>query len=999
VSSTIVDVPLQGPHEGIDPRVLPAGVLKAARNVRYTDDGAIRKRLGFERAAPTALHGTTPTTADAISLMGDERIWIGDDTINARSSVSGALTPCGRVNKWALERVVVGGRTDTDLVVDVHAVKAESTGGAAVCVVWRTSGSDVYAVIVDRNTGTQLYPVTQISSGYTASVMQAAYDSNADRPVVFMRISGDIRATAWTYGAGWATLTTVVSDATGDLDLVITSGGLPLLVYVRTGDVRVVKCNSSFASVATYDLAAATYTRVAIATDSTRIWIFAHDGANGVRGWETDTSLTPLFAAAAVHALSTGNLYSLSACVYDATTAIVAWSLDDGTLDLGPFRWATIDTAAAVTLAFPRYHLHSISRPVVTDGEAYILIRSSFMTQRASLFVLRMDLANIGTNAPGPAGEVFIEAVTAGSTSRRSPLESLGSGRFLVGYPTRIAATGTVSGNYGANAAVFRDSGPRMWRTAEAGSLSLVVGGTPCTYDGDMALEAAFDYDPPIVDADAAEATTGGSLGNAVYQFACVYERIDARGNLLRSAPSPLVESDHSGSGTGTNKTTLTIPTLSTTRATNTAPVVIAVYRSLADGSVLYRDGIVASNAFNENATYVSTAADATIADNEVLPTTGGVLENAPLPSPNIMVEHQGGFAYVDPRDPTRIGFTFEKRSGFALEHNEIRQARVDGCREVTGLASRDGKLIAFGSESIHIIEGQGATRAATGSFFPSRKLPVSDGCIAQDSIVMAGPGGDIFFQSKRGLCRLPRGEPGVDFIGHAVRDTLATYPDVVDAVAVPADSLVVWSVVDDLDTPTAGRLLVYDYRANQWSVDSIRTTAIVPGRLAVWNDKLAVIDQTTGYVYVQKTTSDAYPYADTNGASNNFVTMYVETGDINPAGLDRYLRFRTVSVLGRLLGECSLTLQTAYNGEASFTESKQWDIDTGGDRSLGQGTADASIRREYAPPYSRLDSVRFAISDLQNSGVSSAGVSLTALALRVTAQPRHGWVAPAEAG
>lgn len=413
----------------------------------------------------------------------------------------------------------------------------------------------------------------------------------------------------------------------------------------------------------------------------------------------------------------------------------------------------------------------------------------------------------------------------------------------------------------------------------------LVAGGFIKQYDGYEGIyEQGFNLYPEAPTGVVAGAGTG--LAPGTYSYIITFEWTDNSGQIVRSGTSvPLTVVV-----AATSTVTLTIQNLCITARNEivtpifefgrTAPI-IAVYRTLANGSTFFRvnqllSEYVYNNIYNQSTIYVDSKTDAQINSNTVLYTTGGVLDNIGSYACNFLVDAKNRIVFSGTDvDPFRVFFSKEKQEGTSIEFSQELSFSVDYFGgNITALAAMDDKIIIFKKSLIYFVSGQGPDALGNGAFTLPQLVSSDAGCNQPHSIVLMSLG--LMFKSAKGIYLLSR-QLNVDYIGQGV-----------DAY----NNLTITSGLNLADqnrvifTTLEGRTLVYDTFFSQWFTftNQIATNSVL-GKNAWY-----FCDQANVYVV-----NPAQTY-DRNGEA---IQSKIKTNWINLANIEGYYRVYYIYILG----------------------------------------------------------------------------------------------------
>jgi hypothetical protein len=460
----------------------------------------------------------------------------------------------------------------------------------------------------------------------------------------------------------------------------------------------------------------------------------------------------------------------------------------------------------------------------------------------------------------------------------------------------------------------------------EAQRALFMPGACPMSYDGVRGHEAGFQHYPEGV-TGVGVATGGGALTNATYGICFLYEWEDAKGVVWRSAPSvPL-----SVALGANNALSCTLPHLRITDKQGNytladerrGAVRLVGFRTEANGSIYYRDVPTVGSAAENNpgalsaATWITELSDALLIKNELLPTTGGGLENEAFNSSTIACVHQRRIFTVMQEEASFVQYTDEIDERFlAPATNEVYRipVPVDG-GSVVGLASMDDKLVIFCQRRIYYVYGEGPNRLGqqNGYSLPqmcSASLGMLGG--SHESLALT-PDGIWFMSSAGGLRLLTRGlqvamgldEDGVkSYLGRETDGHFTAAFTSIRAHSITSRNQVRWYVSTDSD----GFVVVWDYQNQQWSkfTNFVANGGSVSARDAFWH--------CNGTTLFKSQTVGGYdlPFAGTN-------SVLFETAWLSLTGFSGYQRVYAVQFLMNALASVSVQVEVAYDGSATY--------------------------------------------------------------------------------
>jgi len=457
--------------------------------------------------------------------------------------------------------------------------------------------------------------------------------------------------------------------------------------------------------------------------------------------------------------------------------------------------------------------------------------------------------------------------------------------------------------------------------TSEIANVLHITGGFLWLYDGYVPVEHNFflwpDVGPtaspnPINTTVAAWSAAGGSMAaqpdgatntNAYfYQF--TYEWTDNQGNAYRSAPSIPIAVTTTGAGS-TGAVTLTIPTLRLTMKTDN-PVKIVVYRWSVRQQSYFQTTSITSPVLNSTAAnsviYVDQNSDATILGNNLIYTTGGVIEDVNAPATDHLTLFDTRLWAVSAEDKNVLWYSKQVIEATPVEMSDLFTVYIPPSVStqgitgpITAIAPMDDKLIIGKDNALIYINGTGPDNTGSNNqYSPATLITSTVGCSNQRSIVQMPKG--LMFQSDKGIWLLGR-DLSTEYIGAPVED-LTTGATVLSAVNVPETNQVRFI----LDT---GITLMYDYFFGQWgSFKGIKAVSSV-----IYQGKNALINA-AGQSFVE---SKGF-YLD----GTNPILMRFTTGPLRLGDLQNYQRAYFFYILGEYLSPHKLNIALRFDYESA---------------------------------------------------------------------------------
>jgi len=409
-------------------------------------------------------------------------------------------------------------------------------------------------------------------------------------------------------------------------------------------------------------------------------------------------------------------------------------------------------------------------------------------------------------------------------------------------------------------------------------------------YDGGAPVEHGFLLYPEGITLTPGG---GGSMSAQQYYYQVTYEWTDAQGNLHRSAPSIPQEATLGGSSV-----TLIIPTL---RVTQKKEVRIVVYRWSVAQQAYYQVTSITAPLMNDptvdSITYLDTQADSSILGNQLIYTTGGVIENVAAPACTHMCLFKSRLFLIDAEDENVIWFSKQVIEAVPVETSDlftIFAAPSQGSQANTGgakvLAALDDKLIVFKSQAAYYVTGSGPDNTgAQNDFSDPVIISATVGCANPQSLVLIPNG--LMFQSDKGIWLLGR-DLSTTYIGSNVEKY--NNIKIISAVNVSKDNQVRFSLAD-------GTMLMYDYFYGLWG-----TFTNLPAESGTMFQNLHTYVDQFSRVFQES------PGKYLDGSKP--VLLSFKTGWFSLAGLQGLERAYFFQLLGRYITPHTLTVGIAIN-------------------------------------------------------------------------------------
>lgn len=934
-----------GLQEGIDPRQVPPGTLVTAENARWTKSGRIEKRNGTIGLPSAVLGGGGLSGCKRLLTRGTELALTDGANLYSFNTA---------VYRWRkVDQVPNVGLTWTNLVDTNKGVSASDLAVSATGVrvyAWVTGDAsfgsmttgDLFVASMASD-GALLTPVTQIGTSANPSfgVRVVAIGANA---FVIARVGANITVAS-------VDLTTGIVNAQQSLRTDASAQGFDActignnLVICYENAAHTLKLYSySYAAPATYTQQAgggitgetgSGFQAISIdgAVGGGIFVAYARVSIGDMRVAQANDS-TLAQTVAPVTVSSTAQPTNCGVVRVSSSSCIVAGSFQvspGGRVESYLVTGGLVDSASERGTCGSRM----VSRPFMLDGRFYMVLvdyPTSAVTGGAPFTGTNTALVEIEATTKGSVGSYVphryvgkIDELLGGQATlgvltgvaKVSATEALLPVPFLAAVPTTVS--NWRCGLRAVSVTVGASTPPDLWRSVTYGQETYVAGSVLSTYDGQLCFDYGFARAPYLY---SVFATTGGSIAAGNYIWTVLAEYRSAAGVLHRSMTS--VSPPTAVAATGKAFVNSVHPTLQSKEdlangglTSNASPISIVTYRSTMNGTSLHRetyeplynvtleDPLVQTTVFTDTNTDSNIGGNVDLATRPLLYTTGGILDDEQPPAVTTMVLHKSRLWCVD-GSRRQIWFSKSFLDDYGTAPGFSADFRIQFDTPITALATMDDKLVVFGAEQIWYVVGDGPAPNGDGNDLSSPIVVQSDvGCINPRSVVSTPDG--VMFQSRRGIYLLTRGLELV-WVGRAVKDQLAVYPNITSAVLVAERNEIRFTTNDIW--ATAGIVLVFNYVEKQWSTAKYTGGGAGQGTpiadAVMWNGAWTFATP-DGYVYCE----NANTWLD-DGA---WVTMTLETAWISAAGPLAYHSVNSFQAEGVSNSSHELTISVFTDG------------------------------------------------------------------------------------
>lgn len=460
--------------------------------------------------------------------------------------------------------------------------------------------------------------------------------------------------------------------------------------------------------------------------------------------------------------------------------------------------------------------------------------------------------------------------------------------------------SGQVYTQTGVNSLTFNFNTQNLYQTTEAGNNLNITGGYLYAYDGYGPIEHNFHVFPEDMNYSATSGTTG--IFANTYGYSATYEWVDNQGNTFRSVPSEPLLVVVTGPTSGIS---INIPTLRLTAKQNTrSPVNIVLYRTAPSfaTNVYYRVSSILSPTLNntsiDSVQITDTANDGEIIGNQLLYTTGGVIEDTGAPAAIGTTLYKNRVFLITAEDRNTLWYSKQTLESTPVEMNDSFTLYIDPRFGVmTAISVMDDKLIIFKANAIFYFTGEGPDNTGANNDFSEPVFITSIvGCSNPNSIVLTQNG--LMFQSNKGIWLLDRGL-NVSYIGAPVQAYNSA--TITSANIIPSTTQVRFTL-------NTGICLVYDYFYNIWGTF---TNHYAAGGV-IFNSLFTYLS--TGGVFLQEN-----PGVYTDNGEPFYISL--QTGWLSLSGLQGYQRAYKLYLLGNFISPHILNVSVAYDFNSAITQ------------------------------------------------------------------------------
>ncbi len=1001
--SQLIDIPFSGGLDSqTDAQLVSPPSLLALQNAVFTKGGTLQKRNGYQPLGTDILGGGTLSTGQALATFDQELLQItSTGEVYSYSESQDAWMDRGNATPLTIEDTPIIRNSYTQSNPDMD------TAFGITVFAWEDTRGGVRATVVDEATGANVLSDISISSGGANPRVVAVGASICVLFAVSSTLSMvTLNAQSPTAFSGVYILDTNMPASGARLDAKPYDGLSLIAAWSYSGQTRV-----AIILPAGYEGSPLTGypSPVNVAIASTASVDVIYDGP-GALFWIQGASGSGLYGATLTTAFIAGlspTRISTSTDVSNVTGAVsgdtlTSWYEVTGSETYNSLiRIKNLTTAGAITA--PTVLLRSVglgSKVFSYAGSNYFVANFSSPLQPTAFLVNGSTGNVVGKGPPFLSGGLFTSGVLPKVVAPAGV-----TGQWSVPAPTRIQLVNTTTSSAGAVTTYtsyfligidrldFFFNASDCFRSVQVGENLHISGGVLQIYDGQSVTEHGFHFYPEGF--AGTPATSGGSMADGAYSITCCWYWQDARGQLFRSAPGvPIIVTISGGSGSGS--IALVVPTLRLTSksGTRTAPI-LAVFRTPVNGTLMQRVGNGAADPVSapvystttaDTVSFSLTVADATIAANEILYTTGGTLANIEPGSVNLIAaSHDRIFLAGAPGLPNTVFYSQFFQPGGPVNFSPNLYVNVNPRGgDITSIATLDTHVVFFKESSIYAMSGDGPDSAGNANQFTLPFLVTSDvGCTLPESICLTPQG--LMFKTTKGLYMLDRslsvsyrGAPADSY--NSLNTTSGVLVDGVNEIRFTSDD---------------GVALIFDYFFNLWGTFT-NTAGASPTFLA--NDAVSWSRRSgelATYAYLNTTGTVLLEAPGQYLDTNNPIAVFIRTAWIKLGNLQGFVKIPWVTVLGTFYSQHTLQVGVAYDFQGFTPETRIFDCGLGiaiyGTGTYGVetpygGVSNTVYQFRFRPNTMKCEAIQFTFTE--QSPTDGLGFTLSGMTLQAAMTP-----------
>lgn len=1022
-----IDVPFaMGLDTKTDKKRIQIGKFEQLENTVFDKGGLLQKRNGFPRIGTLA-----DTSYSHVTTFNNNLTAIGTN-IAAFNEASSTFVTKGSIQPLSVDTLTVIRNNLNQTAVDV----AVAPSGLACAAYLESDGSTTTAkyVIFDVATGQNIKApaVIPVSSGVVTGGMRV-FVLGQNFVIVFTNVITAVSHLQYvainsinptTASANTDIAAAYIAKTTLSWDGYVSGSQLFIAYNTTTGgqSIKVTYLNTSLVLAAAVTFALSIATMVSVTVDETVpaapvVWVSIYDLISETGfSFAVDQNLNTLLAPTAT--VTSGPYLNITSAAQNGRCSVFleaanayAWDTAIKTNYIH-----TIDVLIGGSVTAFTVSIRSVglaSKAFIVNGKIYYLAAFSSTYQPTYFLVNGSQSAStspvIAAKLAYQNGGGYLTTGLPGVSITNDNIAQIGY-RFkdliqAVNKNTNVPTGSQTAGIYsqtGINLGTFT-IGTENTATAEIGNDIHISGGFLWMYDGYLPVEHNFfvypDTDLTTPANQAVWSAIGGSMvakpdgstNTNAYYYQFVYEWTDNQGNAFRSAPSIPIAVTTTGA-LSTGSVTLNVPSLRLTMKVAN-PVKIVIYRWSVAQQQYYQVTSITSPTLNttvaDTVQYVDTLADASILGNNLIYTTGGVLEDTNAPASDLMTLFDSRLWLVDAEDQNLLWFSKQVIEATPVEMSDLltiyvppTTATQGATGPITAVSVMDDKIILGKRNAFLYINGSGPDNTGANNQYSEATFITSTvGCTNQKSLILTPKG--LMFQSNKGIWMLGR-DLQTSYIGAPVQDFTAD-ATVTSAVSVPETNQVRFTL-------DSGVVLMYDYYYDQWGT-FVNVASISS---CIFQDLHTFL---TSSGFVQQELPGSY----LDGSSP--VLMRFKTGPLRVGALQSYQRAYFFYLLGTYLSPHKLNVSMYFDYETSPSQTSLI-TPINGSQPFGAGGAQSPFgQQEFFGGPSNLESwrvffdkqrcsaVAIAVQEIFDASMGlAAGAGLTLSGLNVVCGFKKGW-------
>lgn len=527
------------------------------------------------------------------------------------------------------------------------------------------------------------------------------------------------------------------------------------------------------------------------------------------------------------------------------------------------------------------------AKPFIFNGTIYLTVAFSSILQPTYFVINTSDSSIVAKFSPNVGGGLLAKNIVP-------EVSQVANGQYLIPALQKDLLT-TISGavytQTGVNAVIIDFLATGALDKVQLAENLHITGGILYVYDGISVVEHSYHVFPEGV--TIGTATGSGSILAGTYQYSVVYEWTDAQGQIQYSAPSvPITQVTTTSSSTNT----LTIPTLRlTAKQAPRGAVVIGVYRTEDSGTIFYKVSSITSPLLNDptvdTVIFTDTMSDTTLVGNQLLYTTGGILENISAPAATFVTTYKDRVILLPSENRNQWWYSKQSPQGVPVEFSDALVNNVDQAGgKLIAAARLDSVLVLMKQTLLYYVTGTGPdSTGAQNDFSDPQPIACDGGCIDKNSVVLTPAG--LMYKSQKGIYLLNR-QLSVSYIGADV--------EAFNSFSISSANLLenTQQVRFCLDNGTA---LVYDYYVKEWSIftnlDAV-DSVLFQGQFTYVRPTGRVLQETPGV------------FRD----DGEFIKLRLVTSWLSLAALQAFQRVYKLLLIGEYISPHNLKVQVAYD-------------------------------------------------------------------------------------